>query len=284
MRASILHWNRPADCLTTIEALRAQGVPLQVTVIDNNSSAESFHKLGEGLPSDVELIRLSENVGWGPAHNLVLGRWLEQETSPYCVIGAHDALPQPGCLQRLTAALDQHPDWGMACPEYGRAEVTTYGPVRGARLRKVSPRQNGTHEEVEDRHGTLAIFRRDCLRAIGPFDEGFFAYGDETEIGLRARRAGWKVGLVWGAVVINPGSSSNEAAIGYLWTRNSLRLARVLGGRLGLAMRLVYVILVTGALWFTRAPVESLSSPAARWRAIRDYLSGYSGPPPQTLR
>jgi GT2 family glycosyltransferase len=260
--------------------LLAQGVPLQLTILDNHSSPESLRVLESGLPADVELVRLSENAGWGRAHNLVLRRWIEQETSPFCVVGAHDALPQHACLKRLIEALEEHPDWGMACPEYGRPEVTSYGVLRGARLRKVPPRPNGTHEEVEYCHGTLAVFRRECLREIGPFDERFFAYGDETEIGLRARRAGWKVGLVWGALVVNPGSSSGDAVIGYLWTRSSLRLARVLGGPLGVSLRLVYVVFVTGLLWLMRTPMESLSSPAARWRAIRDYLSGYCGPPP----
>jgi N-acetylglucosaminyl-diphospho-decaprenol L-rhamnosyltransferase len=283
VRASILHWNRPTECLATVAALRTQGVPLQLTIIDNQSSAESLRVLEAGLPADVELIRLPENVGWGRAHNLVLRRWIEQESSRFCVIGAHDALPQQACLTRLMEALEEHPDWGMACPEYGRSEITRYGVLRGVRLRKVSPRPNGTHEEVEYCHGTLAVFRRECVREIGPFDERFFAYGDETEIGLRARRAGWKVGLVWGAVVVNPGSSSDDAVIGYLWTRSSLRLARALGGPLGLSVRLLYVVFVTGLLWLMRAPVQSLSSPAARWRAIRDYLSGYCGPPPGML-
>jgi GT2 family glycosyltransferase len=280
VRVSILHWNRPADCLATVDALRTQGLPLQFTIVDNHSSSESIRVLESALPADVELIRLPENIGWGRAHNVVLRRWVDEETSPFCVIAAHDALPQPACLTHLIEALDQHPDWGMACPEYGRPEVTRYGVFRGARLRKVAPRPNGTHEEVEYCHGTLAVFRRECVREIGAFDERFFAYGDETEIGLRARRAGWRVGLVWGAVVVNPGSSSGDAAIGYLWTRSSLRLARVLGGRLGLSLRLSYVVFVTGLLWLMRVPVESLSSPAARWRAIRDYLSGYCGPPP----
>ena len=68
VRASILHWNRPTECLATVAALRTQGVPLQLTIIDNQSSAESLRVLEAGLPADVELIRLPENVD-GTTHN-----------------------------------------------------------------------------------------------------------------------------------------------------------------------------------------------------------------------
>jgi GT2 family glycosyltransferase len=168
----------------------------------------------------------------------------------------------------------------MACPEYGSPEIPVYAGARGPRLVRVAARQAGSCEEVDYCHGTLAVFRRRCLQEIGLFDEGYFAYGDETEIGIRARRQGWKVGLVWGAVVVNPGSWSGSTAIGYLWTRNSLRLARSHAGVAGLLLRLVYVTLATCALRLARVPGNSMSAPAARWAGILDYLRGYCGAPP----
>jgi N-acetylglucosaminyl-diphospho-decaprenol L-rhamnosyltransferase len=283
MRVSIVHWNRPAECLATLEALRQQGVALELTVVDNNSTPENIETLECGLPGEVDLIRLPANLGWGSAHNIVLRRWLEDESTEFCVVSAHDALPRPGCLERLVDALHRRSDWGMACPENGTAEVPSYSVLRGARLRSVSRRAPGIHEEVDYCHGTLAMFRRQCLRTIGLYDERYFAYGDETEIGLRARRAGWKVGIVWGAIVVNPGSWSGSAVIAYLWTRSSLRLARTFGGRLGLYGRGAYVAAVTYLLWLRGEPAGSLSSPRARWLGIRDYLRGYSGGPPLEL-
>jgi N-acetylglucosaminyl-diphospho-decaprenol L-rhamnosyltransferase len=283
MRVSIVHWNRPEECLATVAALRDQPLPVHVTVVDNHSRHEHLATLESRLPADVELIPLSENVGWGRAHNVVLRRWIEEESTPFCLVSAHDAIPGVDCVAQLVEALDRHENWGMACPEYGRPELPVYSVLRGARLRAVETRPAGTHEEVEFCHGTLAIFRRACLRDIGVYDERYFAYGDETEIGIRARRRGWKVGIVWGAIVVNPGSWSGNALIGYLWTRNSLRLARSSGGVVGVCLRGVYVAAVTIALWVKRAPADSLSSPRARWLGIRDYVRGYSGAPPREV-
>jgi GT2 family glycosyltransferase len=283
LRVSIVHWNRPAECLATVASLQEQNLPLAITVVDNHSTDDEFKRLIQGLPGHVEVIRLAANVGWGRAHNIVLRRWLEEESSEFCVVSAHDALPGRACLQRLLTALGEHADWGMACPEYGRSELPTYSVLRGARIQPVPARRPGTREEVPYAHGTLAVLRRECIADIGMYDEGYFAYGDETEIGLRATRRGWKVGLVWGAVVINPGSWSGNAVIGYLWTRSSLRLARTYGGVLGLLLRASYVAAVTCALWLRRAPANSISSPRARWLALRDYWRGCSGDPPGEL-
>lgn len=232
------------------------------------------------MPPYVELMTLNSNIGWGPAHNFVARRWLEDETSKYLLVSAHDALPQKNCVAQLVTAMDAHPRWGMACPEYGVAELPNFSVLRGARMKPTRRRTPGSHEEVEFCHGTLAIFRRECLRDIGLYDDKYFAYGDETEIGIRARRKGWAVGLVWGANVVNPGSWTGSAVIGYLWTRNSLRLARTFGGIVGLLGRLAVVLAATLREFLRGSTKDSLSSPAARMRGVADYLRGYAGGPP----
>ncbi len=280
MRVSLLHWNRPVECRATLMALRSAQLQMDVTIVDNGSTAENLAKLTADLPDDVELLALPTNIGWGPAHNIVLRRWLTRESSAYCLVSAHDALPQGDCLARLLQALATHADWAIACPEYGQPERPHYSVLRGARLLPVPPRDAGTHEEVDYCHGTLAIFKRSCLQQVGVFDERCFAYGDETEIGLRARRHGWKVGLVWGAKLINPGSWSGGPVIAYLWTRNSLLIARECGGVLGLFGRFTVVALATIRESLRGASTDSLSSPPARWRGIFDYFRGCTGGPP----
>jgi GT2 family glycosyltransferase len=47
-------------------------------------------------------------------------------------------------------------------------------------------------EEVLWPDGCAALYRKRMLESIGGFDEDFFAYGDDAELGLRARIAGWK--------------------------------------------------------------------------------------------
>src|SRR6516162_5514178 len=89
----ILHWNRPVECLRTVNAFRAQGVPLKIQVIDNHSEPDALRSLTVRLPADVRLITLGENKGWGGAFNLVLQEWLATQGSDFCFVSAHDAIP-----------------------------------------------------------------------------------------------------------------------------------------------------------------------------------------------
>jgi len=63
-------------------------------------------------------------------------------------------------------------------------------------------------EEVLFPSGCAALYRREMLEEIGLFDEDFFAYGDDTDLGLRGRWAGWKCLYVPKAVVYHKYSGS----------------------------------------------------------------------------
>ena len=49
--------------------------------------------------------------------------------------------------------------------------------------------------------GSAALYRREMLDQIGAFDESFFLYCEDIDLGLRARWAGWECRYVAGAVV-----------------------------------------------------------------------------------
>jgi hypothetical protein len=55
--------------------------------------------------------------------------------------------------------------------------------------------------------GSAALYRRKMLDEIGLFDELFFLYCEDTDLGLRARWAGWECGYVPGAIVEHQESS-----------------------------------------------------------------------------
>jgi GT2 family glycosyltransferase len=61
--------------------------------------------------------------------------------------------------------------------------------------------QYDTQEEVLWPDGCACLYRKAMLDQIGGFDEDFFAYGDDAELGLRARIAGWRCLYVPSSVV-----------------------------------------------------------------------------------
>lgn len=279
-RLIVVHWNRPHECERTVTAFAGRCPDLNILILDNHSEDDAFAKLTAALDSSVEILRLPQNKGWGPALNVALQRWLEEEASAYCLISAHDAEPRANCLERLIAAMDEDDRIGIASPEYPDGSVPHLSAAHAVSQEISEPLRAGVVREIDVPHGTLMIARRACLAEIGLFDERYFAYGDEHELGARARRRGWKVVLVGGAVVANPETSTASELRSYLFTRNSLLLVHDYFGRFAAWKRAALILLNTIRLRFRSQPDEFAFSPRARWRGCRDYFTGHFGAPP----
>jgi GT2 family glycosyltransferase len=276
-RLLIVHWNQPEACARTVRAFLAQDVPLDITVLDNDSSPELFQELESILDSDANIVRLDNNKGWGGALNVALRHWLHSETSSFCFISAHDAMPESDCLPLLLRAAENDARVGIACPQYPEPIITRFSRWHGVQPETALPRGRGISQEIDVPHGTLMLVRRECLQEIGIFDQRYFAYGDEHELGARAVRKGWKVVMVWGAVVVNPVTSTENAWRSYLFARNSLFLVHDYFGGAAATLRALLILANTLRLAFHR---HNSSSVRARWRAVRDYFAGRTGRPP----
>lgn len=275
----IVHWNQPAACVATVKAFLGQGISLRITVIDNDSAANAYADLQAELDPLVTIVRLDDNKGWGGALNVLLRLWLRGETNPYCLISAHDAMPAPDCLRLLLTAAEADPRVGIACPQYPDPFVSRLSRWRGVYPEAARPQAKGSAEEVDVPHGTLMLVRRPCLEEIGLFDQRYFAYGDEHDLGARAVRRGWKVVLIWGSIVTNPATSTESSWRSYLFARNSLFLVQTYYGRVAATLRALLILANTlRLLTFHRQDAFAFSA-QARWKAVRDYFQGCTGRP-----
>jgi N-acetylglucosaminyl-diphospho-decaprenol L-rhamnosyltransferase len=276
----IVHWNHPLECVAAIRSFAAQLRDLRIVILDNNSSTASYETLRKQTDSSVEILRLDENKGWGPALNIALRKWLNEETSSYCFISAHDAEAGPECLARLHKAMEADPRLGLVCPQYLDCSVPHFSALHGVAQKFVQPPRSDHVQIIDVPHGTLMIVRRECLADIGLFDERYFAYGDEHELGARARRHGWKVGLVWGATVANPQTSIADTWRSYLFARNSLLLVHDYFGKPAACLRALIILTNTARLAFLPGRDGFPFSARASWHGCRDYFANRFGHPP----
>ena len=286
--AVIVHRNRPDSCVATGRALVDQGVD-RLVVVDNGSPSAALGAVRCGLPG-AHVLELGRNSGFGPGANAGLRHWLAEDPAVaghWVLVCPHDARPDPGCVPTLLEAASGRARAGLASAEYGDAD----GDLRLARpvvdrffggILGPTERRPGW-EDADHPHGTLLLASRACLDDIGVFDERYFAYCEEADLGLRATAAGWAVGIVWGAVVRNPSMSSERGVPEYLMLRNSLHLVRRNFGRYPASIRF------TMAVWTTVAGVLRPSRRTPFWHlpgrllALRDFVLGRDGPPPPTL-
>lgn len=277
----VVHHDRPARCRVTIERLRTQTVPTRLIVVDAASSPDARDEVAAAVaerPEDT-FIAADANLGYGPGGNVGWRHWLEHGTGAWVGLCPHDALPEPDCLERLLAAAAVRPRAGLVSADVGDGASPVVDRYFGTLLRPAAVTEGW--EPVDYPHGTLLLARRALLEEVGLFDERYFSYCEEADLGLRARAAHWEVGLVRGARVTNPDLSASVATVDYLQQRNTLLLTRDHFGRYAATVRLVtgVIQLAVQSLLPSRRPL--IFDAAARRRAIRDHLRGCYGPPPE---
>jgi GT2 family glycosyltransferase len=279
----LVHWNRADACVQTVGWFQDQGMPIDVIVVDNGSRAIELDQLRSKLTmlDGVELIEAGANLGFGPGANVGLRHWLAGRDTEWCLLAPHDAKPGEDCLELLARALDGEPMAGLACADVGDGQTPMIDPYFGGVTR--AARGGDGWEDADYPHGTLMALRRSCLEEIGLFDERFFSYCEEADLGIRARAAGWSIGLVRGARVTNTHLGTSVAAVDYLQERNTLRLVRAMSGRYHTFIRLCISgwQLADGLARPIRRP--PVFDARARVLGIRDFLRGVSGPPPAHL-
>jgi GT2 family glycosyltransferase len=233
-------------------------------------------ELHERVP-DLPILPQGRNTGFGPAGNVGL-RYLLGEGLTYVGVAPHDALPASDCIGRLVARLDQRGALGLLSADVGDGATPVVDPYFGGITVPASVQEG--FEPADHPHGTLMLARASCLHDIGLFDERYFAYCEEADLGLRAKESGWEVGLERGAMVRNPTMRSGSAAVDYLMHRNTLLLVREHSGRYHAFIRFVIAIidLVRGLVWPRSRPW--LFSARGRLRGMVDFLRGHYGPPP----
>ncbi len=283
--AVILHWNQSASCLDTIDRFLGDPVVDDVIVVDNGSSAQHLRVLRNGVEERaahrIEMIDVGYNSGFGPGVNRGWALWLENRQTAWCAVAPHDAVAAPGTLAALVAAGEDR-DLGMVSADVGDGRLQLVDHVFGP-IDQVAPREEGL-EIVDYPHGTLMVVSRACLASVGLFDERYFAYCEEADLGLRAKEAGYSTGLLYGARVENPHVNTPAPMIDYLKERNTVLLVSShFGWRKGL-MRLGLTTwhLVRGLV----QPASRVAgwSASARVAAIRDVLRRRWGPPPPHVR
>jgi GT2 family glycosyltransferase len=194
----IPNWNGMHLLEECLESVFAQSIrDFETIVVDNGSTDGSSDFLQANYKNRIQLIPLKENLGFAGGNN----RGIEKARGKWVVFLNNDAIADVNWLRELSEAASRHPEVQIfACKVlnyYRRSEIDTVGHLlypdgisRGRGRLEKDTGQYDREEEVIFPSGTAAAYRRDLLESIGGFDESFFAYGDDTELGLRARLFG----------------------------------------------------------------------------------------------
>lgn len=212
-------------CLASLD--RQTFTDFEVIVVDNSG------RKAVAPGNRVRVISNEHNVGFGAAFNQAF----HASTAPFLAILNDDASAHPEWLESLLKAVEARPDVGMCASRVLLAGDGRLDSVGMLLCPDGSSKQRG-HLEAADSYprrqeallpsGSAAFYRREMLEEIGLFDESFFLYCEDTDLGLRARWAAWECLYVPDAVVEHRYSQSAgkaSALKAYYVERNRLFLA-----------------------------------------------------------
>jgi N-acetylglucosaminyl-diphospho-decaprenol L-rhamnosyltransferase len=226
----IVSYNTREILRNCLEALfeNSKGVDMEVFVVDNNSADDSSAMVEHDFPS-IRLIANKKNLGFAAANNQAFAL----ASGQYIILLNPDAYIRPASILNCVTFMEQTPQCGLAggkiiSPE-GRLEPSARRfPSALSKLLMLSglrgkfPRSpilnhyefgGFAHDhplEVDWVPGTFTIVRKKMLDAIGAFDERFYIYYEETDLCLRAKKAGWKVFFIHNAEVMHIGGACSK--------------------------------------------------------------------------
>jgi GT2 family glycosyltransferase len=185
-----------ADCVRSLTEQTRRD--FEVVIIDNSGKGLARRRLGaDKLYNWLHVIENETNRGFGAAVNQATAG----SKSPFLATLNDDAVADPRWLDELLAVMETAPRVGLCASQvrlFGRVELDSAGMLICAdgsskqRGHLASPQDYSREEEVLAPSGSAAMYRRSMLEEIGGFDEDFFLYCEDTDLGLRARWAGWQ--------------------------------------------------------------------------------------------
>ena len=205
----IVNWNSRGLLRECLEALAAQTrMPDRIIVVDNNSTDDSLEQAGDRLQR-AEVIRLPGNAGFARANNVAAAA--AGDVDALALLNP-DAFPAPGWLAALVAAAECQPDVGSFAsrmlldsqPDFLDGAGDSYHSSgrawrNGHRMRAREWPVGDT--EVFAPCAAAALYRRTAFESAGGFDEHYFCYFEDVDLGFRLRLQGFRCVCVHDAVV-----------------------------------------------------------------------------------
>jgi GT2 family glycosyltransferase len=203
----IPNWNGRLFLERCLLSLREARGSVETIVVDNGSSDGSAEFIRERFP-EVRVVAAESNRGFASAVNA----GARSARGRYLAILNNDTEVSPAWLDELLACLERHPGAASAAAKVLRLDdplvldgagdamtwsLKAYRRGRGERDRGQYERE----EQVFSAAGTACLWRADVFRELGGFDETFFAYYEDVDLGFRARLAGYECWYAPRAVV-----------------------------------------------------------------------------------
>ncbi|MET0182370.1 MAG: glycosyltransferase family 2 protein [Caulobacterales bacterium] len=207
-------------------ALAAQTIQIWRLIYVDNSSRPIERPSQSELMEGAVLIQNEENLGFAAANN----RAAETVRTEFIAFLNPDAFPEPDWLEQLLAGARRHPNAAAfaslqlmdaaddkfdGAGDVMHASGLYYRALHGKTANGVALSEGGVFSAC----AAAALYRTQWFHKLGGFDEDFFCYGEDVDLGFRLRLAGGATILIPAARVQHVGGGASEFA-DYYGARN----------------------------------------------------------------
>jgi GT2 family glycosyltransferase len=282
----ILNTNRRDDTLACLDSLKKSTYPnLSAIVLDNSSVDGSVEAISQAY-TDVEIIRLTRNLGYAGNNNVGIEEAIKQGGDWVLVLN-EDTILAPDCLQRLIDEGESDPKIGIVGPMVYHFDdpeiIQSAGGKLGPHWESLHIGQNEKEKgqftsphEVDWISGCAIMIRRETIEMVGAIDERYFYYWEETEWCLRASKGGWRVIHVPQARLWHKGVQRNyrpEPHVTYYGARNRLLTLSKHQAPLAVRIAVWMELLRTLTSWTVRPKWRMMKLHRnALWKGMVDFL------------
>jgi GT2 family glycosyltransferase len=213
----VVNWNAGDYLKKCLQSLKTQTLkPTRVIVVDNASTDDSITGLGEEFEC-FEIIKLEQNTGFAFANNLAVKN---ADNCDWIAFLNPDAFASSDWLEKLSNAAGDFPEcasFGSHMLRYGSDRVDGTGDVYhvcGSAWRSdhgvLSLKVEKKMQEIFSPCAAASFIRREVFSAAGGFDENFFSYFEDVDLGFRLQLKGYACRYVPNAVVEHVGSATTS--------------------------------------------------------------------------
>lgn len=234
----VLNWNSPqmtCECLHSL--LATTGACFRIIVVDNGSQDNSVGILREFFPK-VEVIANTRNLGFAGGCNVGI-RHAMTAGAEYILLVNNDTIVDPCLLRELVTHAKAHPESGILSPKIYYANPSDAlwwaggifniwtGLANHIDRQKKDTGNHDVPRELDWATGCVMLLRCEALHKTGLFDEQIFATGEDVDLSLRMKKAGYVVryvptARVWHREGVDLRKNAGQHVRNFLMVRNHL--------------------------------------------------------------
>jgi len=280
--AIIVNYNGGSDLGAAVDSLLSQSRPPdEIIVVDNASTDQSIAQLSTA--GCVRVVQSGSNLGFTGGNNL----GMQHASGDYIALLNSDAAADRDWIAQLVATLDGNPDaaaamgkilfaWDRARFDQAGALFNDVGNYWGRGFHEVDEGQYDLAGEVAGVTGCAMILRRAALRGAPLFDDDIFMYGEELDLTIRLRAAGFRLLYEPRAVVFHKGMESVRRLTGqarlFQQFHSNRNRAKLLAKYYPLPILFGSMHLVVGSFLYWNLKFLRLAGARYALRAIREQV------------